>query len=351
MRRDGHRGAAARRQLVGGRLRGRRGQDPLRPERGEERGGDGGAEDRRARARVGRSRRSGTSPSASTRRSSTSARSSRSSSAAPSTRPARRGWGCSPSSSRRSRTDRSSRRTGSWASRRSSTASFDAAESAVVSHHPPVPTAEFEKQELLRLEKETLGLYVSEHPLSGVRDQLRRKADATLAELERRRDGEVVTVGGIVSRGQAADDEEGRPDGLPHARRPDRHGRGRRLQLRLPGRARALRGRPDPDRQGARRPQAAGRDEARRDRGCRLRGRHGAARGAVPARRARGARRRDPRARAGSCASSPASRRSTSRSTRPRARRRTPSARSTASARTRTFSPRRARLLGSASVL
>ena len=70
---------------------------------------------------------------------------------------------------------------------------------ALARHHPPIPTGEFEKQELLRLEKETLGLYVSEHPLSGVRDQLRRKTDATLAELERRRDGEVVTVGGIVS--------------------------------------------------------------------------------------------------------------------------------------------------------
>ena len=70
---------------------------------------------------------------------------------------------------------------------------------AVARHHPPIPTGEFEKQELLRLEKETLGLYVSEHPLSAVRDQLRRKTDATLAELERRRDGEVVTVGGIVS--------------------------------------------------------------------------------------------------------------------------------------------------------
>jgi DNA polymerase-3 subunit alpha len=66
-------------------------------------------------------------------------------------------------------------------------------------HHPEIATAEFEKQELLRLEKETLGLYVSEHPLSGVREQLRRKTDATLAELERRRDGEIVTVGGIVS--------------------------------------------------------------------------------------------------------------------------------------------------------
>jgi DNA polymerase-3 subunit alpha len=76
---------------------------------------------------------------------------------------------------------------------------FDAAESAAVSHHPPVPAAEFEKHELLRLEKETLGLYVTEHPLSSARGQLRRKTDATLGELERRRDGEVVTVGGIVS--------------------------------------------------------------------------------------------------------------------------------------------------------
>ena len=78
---------------------------------------------------------------------------------------------------------------------------FDSVESASPSslHHPAVPSGEFTKDELLRLEKETLGLYVSEHPLSGVRDQLRRKTDATLAELERRRDGEVVTVGGIVS--------------------------------------------------------------------------------------------------------------------------------------------------------
>jgi DNA polymerase-3 subunit alpha len=66
-------------------------------------------------------------------------------------------------------------------------------------HHPPIATAEYEKQELLRLERETLGLYVSEHPLSGVREQLRRKTDANLGELERRRDGEIVTVGGIVS--------------------------------------------------------------------------------------------------------------------------------------------------------
>jgi DNA polymerase III subunit alpha len=66
-------------------------------------------------------------------------------------------------------------------------------------HHPPIPLDEYEKSELLRLEKETLGLYVSEHPLYAIREQLRRKTDCALADLERRRDGEVVTVGGIVA--------------------------------------------------------------------------------------------------------------------------------------------------------
>jgi DNA polymerase-3 subunit alpha len=78
-------------------------------------------------------------------------------------------------------------------------------------HHPEIPAHEFEKNELLRLEKEVLGLYVSEHPLSGVRDQLRRKTDATLAELERRRDGEIVTVGGIVSAIKQLTTKKGEP--------------------------------------------------------------------------------------------------------------------------------------------
>ena len=65
--------------------------------------------------------------------------------------------------------------------------------------HPPIGSEEYEKNELLRQEKEALGLYVSEHPLEAIRAQLRRKTDATLAELERRRDGEIVTVAGLVS--------------------------------------------------------------------------------------------------------------------------------------------------------
>jgi DNA polymerase-3 subunit alpha len=78
-------------------------------------------------------------------------------------------------------------------------------------HHPSIPTDEFEKGELLRLEKEALGLYVSEHPLHGVREQLRRKVDFPLVELERRRDGEVVEVGGIVSHVKSLTTKKGEP--------------------------------------------------------------------------------------------------------------------------------------------
>jgi DNA polymerase III subunit alpha len=65
-------------------------------------------------------------------------------------------------------------------------------------HHPEIPAGEFEKSELLALEKESLGLYVSEHPLAAVKDQLSRKTDCRLSEVSARRDGEIVTVGGIV---------------------------------------------------------------------------------------------------------------------------------------------------------
>jgi DNA polymerase-3 subunit alpha len=77
--------------------------------------------------------------------------------------------------------------------------------------HPKIGTEEFEKNELLRLEKDTLGLYVSEHPLHSIRDQLRRKTDCALADVERRRDGEVVTVGGIVSAVKHLTTKKGEP--------------------------------------------------------------------------------------------------------------------------------------------
>ena len=82
---------------------------------------------------------------------------------------------------------------------------------AEAQHYRAIPAVEFEKNELLRLEKETLGLYVSEHPLEAIRAQLRRKTDASLAELERRRDGEIVTVAGIVSALKQLTTKKGEP--------------------------------------------------------------------------------------------------------------------------------------------
>jgi DNA polymerase-3 subunit alpha len=78
-------------------------------------------------------------------------------------------------------------------------------------HHRPIPSDEWEKAEKLAFEKEALGLYVSEHPLSGIREALRRKTDAQMVELERRRDGDVVTVGGIVGALRQTTTKKGEP--------------------------------------------------------------------------------------------------------------------------------------------
>src|SRR5688572_26046545 len=48
--------------------------------------------------------------------------------------------------------------------------------------HPPIPIEEFDKRELLAAEKESIGIFISEHPLKRVRDALRVKADATCTE-------------------------------------------------------------------------------------------------------------------------------------------------------------------------
>ncbi|MEK6278484.1 MAG: DNA polymerase III subunit alpha [Actinomycetota bacterium] len=64
---------------------------------------------------------------------------------------------------------------------------------------PPISAAEYERQELLRMEKETLGTYLSSHPLAEVRDALRARVDCTLAELAAKPDGSWVTVGGLVT--------------------------------------------------------------------------------------------------------------------------------------------------------
>src|SRR4029077_2583187 len=49
------------------------------------------------------------------------------------------------------------------------------------------------------MEKETLGTYLSEHPLTEVRGALRARVDCGIAALANKQDGSWVTVGGIVT--------------------------------------------------------------------------------------------------------------------------------------------------------
>jgi DNA polymerase-3 subunit alpha len=63
----------------------------------------------------------------------------------------------------------------------------------------PIPALPDERPELNAWEKETLGLFLSSHPLKEVRHALKRKVDCSIADLPDRKDQEWVTVGGIVT--------------------------------------------------------------------------------------------------------------------------------------------------------
>jgi DNA polymerase-3 subunit alpha len=88
----------------------------------------------------------------------------------------------------------------------------------------PVPDGEWDKTTLLAFEREMLGLYVSDHPLLGVEHIVAAHTDCSMAELlssaadepERaarggRADGQMVTVGGILSGVQRKVTRQGNP--------------------------------------------------------------------------------------------------------------------------------------------
>jgi DNA polymerase III subunit alpha len=75
--------------------------------------------------------------------------------------------------------------------------------------HAPIPGDEFDQTELLAAEKESLGLFISAHPLKEVGPALRAKADSTLAELSTRRDGDWVTIGGMVTQAKKIKTKKG----------------------------------------------------------------------------------------------------------------------------------------------
>ncbi len=68
-----------------------------------------------------------------------------------------------------------------------------------VNARPPIPAVEFDRAELLAAEKEAIGLFISAHPLKEVGPALRERVDCPLADLGARRDGEWVTVGGMIT--------------------------------------------------------------------------------------------------------------------------------------------------------
>jgi DNA polymerase-3 subunit alpha len=65
--------------------------------------------------------------------------------------------------------------------------------------HAPISEAEFEQKELLALEKETLGTFLSSHPLDGLREAILARSDCSLNELRERDDNSWVKVGGIIT--------------------------------------------------------------------------------------------------------------------------------------------------------
>jgi DNA polymerase III subunit alpha len=67
---------------------------------------------------------------------------------------------------------------------------------------PPILTVEWDKADLLAFEREMLGLYVSDHPLSGLEDVLTRSSDMPITALSEEGavpDGQFVHLAGILS--------------------------------------------------------------------------------------------------------------------------------------------------------
>ena len=62
-----------------------------------------------------------------------------------------------------------------------------------------VEIEEYPPEQLLRMEKELLGLYISSHPLEYVRDSLEGQTNTRVADISDMREGESVKIGGLLS--------------------------------------------------------------------------------------------------------------------------------------------------------
>ena len=80
-----------------------------------------------------------------------------------------------------------------------------------VPSHAPIPMIEFDRHEMLAAEKESIGLFISAHPLKDVRAAMREKVDCSLGDLSARRDGDWVTVGGMITETKRIRTKKGDP--------------------------------------------------------------------------------------------------------------------------------------------
>jgi DNA polymerase-3 subunit alpha len=77
---------------------------------------------------------------------------------------------------------------------------FDSTELASLAPpKPEIPDTEDDRRQSLEWEKETLGLFVSDHPLRPVLHKLKNHIDTTVSDLDACGDGAVVWVGGLAT--------------------------------------------------------------------------------------------------------------------------------------------------------
>jgi DNA polymerase III subunit alpha len=81
----------------------------------------------------------------------------------------------------------------------------------VTPSHAPIPAVEFDRAELLAAEKESIGLFISAHPLKEVRAALQARVECPLSELPGRKDGDWVTVGGMIAETKQIRTKKGDP--------------------------------------------------------------------------------------------------------------------------------------------
>ncbi|MDO8736906.1 MAG: DNA polymerase III subunit alpha, partial [Thermoleophilia bacterium] len=78
-------------------------------------------------------------------------------------------------------------------------------------HDPEIPAGEFEPRELTRLEKETLGIFISGHPLIGLEEEIAEAGAITVAQLQEARDQDKVKVIGMVGKVKRLTTKKGDP--------------------------------------------------------------------------------------------------------------------------------------------